>query len=321
MTLMVGRSCEDVARHLPYFDEIEILDDRRLMAGGRFEKMRGAFDLLRRLRGGYSDVYIFHRDWRYSVLAWLSRITKRVGFDHPISSMLLTHSYHPDRKEHHSAQYLRMAGCVSVASSSSDLKLCGLWKFNEGELNQCVASLRSKGFDPEGKSWIALGFGGGKNVKTRTDLKNWPLDQYRQLAIEWVARGNQVLWLGDAEDAQALGKTETGLNLAGKLSVPELAAALQCVQMTVTNDTLMLHLSEAVGTPSLAIFGPTEPAHYRPLGDSSNFLWAGVPCSPCHHEGYFPPCGFEHRCMKQISVQEVLSRVRDDKMRLNSPIH
>ena len=67
------------------------------------------------------------------------------------------------------------------------------------------------------------------------------------------------------------------------------------------------------GVPSVGLFGPTDPAHYRPLGERSRFLWMGetMSCSPCHDDGFFPVCQYEHQCMRDLSVEKVAATVKE----------
>jgi ADP-heptose:LPS heptosyltransferase len=323
ITLLVGRSCEDVARHLPYFDEIQLLDDHALFAGSMQVRIRAAADLYRLLRalsrGCETEILLFQRDWRYALLAWLARVPRRVGFLTPRSARFLTHGCRSGEGRHHVADYLEL---VSLSSSAAKPRtdptpsLAGGWSFQVGERNDALALAADSGFHPQGGGWVALGFGGGNNVKTQTDLKAWPVESYAALAAQLTERGQRVVWLGDSRDAARLPPTVEGVCLAGKLTVAETAAVLSACDRLVANDSFLLHLGEALGVPTVGIFGPTNPNHFGPLGARSTTLWLGperVPCSPCAQQGgsYFPECRFGHRCMREISVEAVLAALVD----------
>jgi len=326
VTLLVGLSCEDVARHLPFFDEVQWVDDRALMAEAWWKKLGESWRILRSLSARattYSGVFIFHRDWRYGLLMWAARIPVRRGLSRKGAPCFLTHPCVVDEKEHHVGQYLAMV-CANVEGGTGnaeqrqdrkgeDKTLAGVWSFVEGEQKAALEVAAQHGFKPVEGKWIALGFGGGRNVKTRTELKWWPLAYYRELARQLVRSGYHVAWVGDAEDARLLGDEWIGVNLAGKLRVDETAGVLSACERVVTNDTLTLHLAEALGIPTLALFGPTDPAHYRPLNAHSAYLWHGkdLACSPCHRDGYFPPCAFQHECMESLTVESVLQKIME----------
>jgi heptosyltransferase-2 len=321
ITLLVGRSCEDVARHLPYFDEVHLLDDAALFTGTTPARLRAAAGLYRWLRaaagGGDAKVLLLQRDWRYAVVAWLARVPERVGFLTSRSERFLTDGYRADECSHHMADYL---GLVSRGADPQEPRtepassLAGNWRFLPGEREDALAIAEEHGFRPEGGGWVALGFGGGNNVKTQTDLKAWPVESYAELATQLTARGYRVVWLGDGRDAARLPEGVAGVSLAGKLKVAETAAILKLCDRLVANDSFLLHLGETLSIPTVGIFGPTNPACFGPLGARSVTLWRGterVPCSPCAEQGgsHFPPCRFGHRCMREITVENVLAAV------------
>lgn len=328
IVLLVGESCADVARRIPFFDEIRTIDDRSLFSGAGVARVRSAVRLLREMRhaerlygrGGrrrFAEVFIYHRDWRYALLARMAGIPVRRGLARG-QGRFLTMPYSPPDREHDTQQYLRMTlgtsaagGDGGAASGIDRTPLAGVWRFRPGERESGIAAAARHGFD-EGRRCVALGFGGGRNVKTRTTLKSWPIARYRDLAHRLTEIGCQVAWLGDGEDARALGSAPVGIDLAGKLSVPESAAVLSACTAAVANDSLLLHLAEAVETPSVGVFGPTDPAHYGPLGPRSAAVWIGesLACSPCHREGHLPPCHFDHRCMRELPVEAVWETLR-----------
>jgi len=308
LDLLVGASCVDVAQHLPYFDRLRVIDDARLLAGNLIQRLAGAVEMRRIMRHSgdnpadvvpYDEVIVFHRDPRYAVIAWSSGIPVRRGF----RGQFLTHRHTPRIDEHHSDQYIAVAGVQDVIGS-------GHWTFSEKGPE--LAPARAAGFDENGRRWVGLGFGGGRNVGSSTQLKSWPVASYVALARELETGGHRVVWLGDATDAASLPADAPGLNLAGKLTVPQTAAVISQCAAVVANDTMNLHLADSLGVPAIGIFGPTQPEHYRPRGERSAYLWGGrgLECSPCHRDGVFPPCHFDHRCMMNTKVSAVVAAVR-----------
>lgn len=316
IVLVVGRSCRDVAEHLPYFDEIRTIDDAALFGRSVTAKLRGAWQLLRALRPGRRaarvrswTVMILHRDWRYAALAWLAGAAERRGFASGPSRAFLTHTSTADPREHHAVQYLRVV-CDEISASADRGPL---WRFGPGERSAAFARARENGFADRGRPLVALGFGGGHNVKMAVDLKQWPVESFRALARSLSQEGYDVLWFGDAADERRLGADAAGVVLAGKLTVPETVAVLSRCSLAIANDTMLLHAAEALGVPALGIFGPTDPAQTRPLSPRSDYIWLGpgeIPCAPCHQDGHYPPCLHDHRCMRSLTVERVLVRAR-----------
>ncbi|MGH2391012.1 MAG: glycosyltransferase family 9 protein [Chloroflexota bacterium] len=105
------------------------------------------------------------------------------------------------------------------------------------------------------------------------------------------------------------------INLAGALQWTELEALLARAVLVVGVDSGPLHLAAAADTPSVALFGPADPAQFAPWGDASRHrvVAADLPCRPCRRldwcalepEGVGPP-----PCMRAIGVETVVDAAR-----------
>jgi heptosyltransferase-2 len=86
--------------------------------------------------------------------------------------------------------------------------------------------------------------------------------------------------------------------------------ALAAATVAVSNDSGLLHVAAALGTPSIGIFGPTSPWHWAPLNPLAAVIEtkSDVPCRPCHK----PTCRLHHhRCMGDIPMEQVAAAVRE----------
>src|SRR5262249_59584923 len=85
--------------------------------------------------------------------------------------------------------------------------------------------------------------------------------------------------------------------------------ALAAAAVAVSNDSGLLHVAAAVGTPAIGIYGPTSPWHWAPLNPLAATIEAKskVECRPCHK----PVCRLvHHRCLRDIAPEEVLAAIR-----------
>jgi len=125
----------------------------------------------------------------------------------------------------------------------------------------------------------------------RWPTKRWPTERFARLIFEASARGCEPLLIGGAEDAAANAEVaelsrSAPRNLTGALSILESAAVLKRCGALVTNDSAPLHLAEAVGTPVIALFGPTvREFGYFPRLPASRALETALPCRPCSRNG------------------------------------
>lgn len=144
--------------------------------------------------------------------------------------------------------------------------------------------------------------------------KSWPPERFAELGRRLVEdHGVSILIFGAARPQEkALNdyiakKIGTGcLDLSGRTSLVELAALLRCCRLLVTNDTGTMHIAAAVGTRTVAIFGPTDPRATAPLGKGHELIREDVSCSPCFKR----VCPEDHRCMELIGVDNVYHKVR-----------
>ncbi len=147
--------------------------------------------------------------------------------------------------------------------------------------------------------------------------KRWPLDCYGSLISGLIQGGCTVVLIGGHEDAELCERlarqspSDRVLNVCGRFTPLQSAEMLRRCGVLVTNDSAPMHIAAAVGTPCVAIFGPTVPEFgFAPFGSQHvvierKALWCR-PCTP--HGGARCPIG-THECMTEISVGEVSGAV------------
>jgi len=147
--------------------------------------------------------------------------------------------------------------------------------------------------------------------------RRWPRERFGTLARRLRSeRGATVVLIG-APSEEALCREVAGLahaerghliDTGGKLSVGELCAFLERASVVVSNDSGPVHLAAALGTPTIALFGPETPVMYRPIGERARVLWHPPICSPCInvHDNKVANCIYGRpECLVNISVDEV----------------
>jgi lipopolysaccharide heptosyltransferase II len=249
----------------------------------------------------YEAAYLPHRSLRTAALAWLARIPRRIGF-HDGWPLLYTEARHRPARGHESDRLLALAGeppgvfAPRVATTSDDRAVVDTW-------------LHAAGF---GDGFVALAPG------SIWGSKRWPY--YAELAVHLASRGGIVV-VGGPEDVDLADEiTEAvrrsggpAVNACGQLTLRQSAALIGRARLLVTNDSAPLHLATAMGTPVVAVFGPTIPEFgFGPIreGDASVGL-TGLGCRPCSDHGPRAcPLG-HHRCMRELSVDRVLAVIEE----------
>jgi len=95
-------------------------------------------------------------------------------------------------------------------------------------------------------------------------------------------------------------------SVAGETTLRDLAALYKTASILLTTDSGPMHLAAAVGTPVVALFGPTSPERTGPYGSGHVVIRAGLACSPC-----FRKVCDTLECMKSVSIDEVFQAVRE----------
>jgi lipopolysaccharide heptosyltransferase II len=146
--------------------------------------------------------------------------------------------------------------------------------------------------------------------------KRWPY--YGEAARLLAAQGLDV-WVvgGPAEKTLAAEIVATGGPKVRDLTGTDLrngVLAMAAANVAISNDSGLMHIAAALGTPTMGIFGPTSPYHWAPLNGLAATVQTKtvVPCQPCHR----PVCHMnDHRCMRDIpaaDVAEIAMRVLND---------
>jgi lipopolysaccharide heptosyltransferase I len=147
---------------------------------------------------------------------------------------------------------------------------------------------------------------------TRWETKHWRQEGFAAVARHFVAKGRTVVLIGSADEripSDAVAAASPGtLNLAGRTSLPELAALLRTCAVCVTNDSGPMHLAVALDRPVVSIFGPSDSLWIGPYRRPDAVVSANVPCSPCYLRK-LSQCPHEHACMRQVSSETVIERI------------
>jgi len=165
-------------------------------------------------------------------------------------------------------------------------------------------------------SWLKMAreFAGGDSYfviapgATYGSAKVWPHERYAALAALLLdLTGGTAVIIGrneEREGAAALAESigAGARNLAGTLSVEGLFAVLRGARITIGNDSGPVHVSAALGVPTVAVFGPTNVGWTAPDGPAVRIVREYISCAPCFKR----ECPFgSPRCLVQIGVDRV----------------
>jgi heptosyltransferase-2 len=147
--------------------------------------------------------------------------------------------------------------------------------------------------------------------------KRWPLSHWKALVRRFTGDGFHVIIVGGPDDTQ-LGaellaeSSGTIASAAGRFGLQGTGALLQRSAALISGDTGVMHMATAVGTPVVALFGPTVKAFgFFPYTPNATVLELDLSCRPCSSKGT-PRCPLgHHRCLVDIRPETVLEAVRE----------
>ncbi len=295
---LVKPDTSDLLKNNPYIDTIYTYDKRGLE--------RGAGALLKwigKLRKEHFDAaFVPHRSLRSALLVWGAQIPRRVGFHRSAGSFLFTDVVPYLNEIHEVERNLRLLRIFSENEMNFQPEL-----YPGPEEKKAVdAFLQEMKIKPDEK---VLAIAPGSVWFT----KRWPFQGFGETAGQvWRKRGIRSILIGGKEDhnlaSQITGKRNPFIvNGMGRFSLLESAELIRRCCAILTNDSAPLHLAVAVGTPVVAIFGPTVPSFgFAPYGEKHQVVQKELDCRPCAiHGGQKCPEG-HFRCMKDITSDEVV---------------
>jgi lipopolysaccharide heptosyltransferase II len=270
--------------------------------------------VLRRLRAKRYDLAISVSGDIGSIVTRLTNARRRVGYAGEAYSGFLTDPVPGARyrTHQHEVRYvLRLAeaagGLVAPEDAVPHLEV-------DVQARQAVAATLSEGRARLGADGpIITMHAGARNGQA----KRWPLAHFAALAERlWQEHRALVVLTGApheaplAEEVTQLAQAPI-LNLAGRTNVPELVALLAQSDVVVSGDSGPMHIACAVGTPVVALHGPTDPALSGPTTPDAIVLRQRLWCAPCYDASATAECRFGNPvCMKQLAPRMVAAAVR-----------
>ena len=307
ISALVNAGTEALLQHHPDVDEVLLVSRRDARAWPGGPSWADQFRLVRRLRERRFDLAIDLTDGdRAAFLTWASGARLRVGYNR--EGRLRGRAYHRvvpvwSGRRHAvvaDLEALRVLGLPGrVVAPSLGLPPAAEAAAEDLLTRKGVARDRDRVLIHPGARWW---------------FKTWPTERFAVLA-DWIEEelGAEVIIAGgpgDVAAAEAIRRQmrRPAISVAGETSILHLAAVLKRCRLFVGNDNGPMHIASAVGTPVVALFGPTDPAEWGPWGEGHIVLYKGLDCRECWRQG---TCWRgEENCLRQITVNEAMVAVR-----------
>jgi len=296
ITVLVKPWVADLVRMHPAVDEVMVYE-----RPGRHSGLGGLFALARELRGkNFDAALLLQNAIEAAIIAWLAGIPVRAGYSTDARGLLLTH---PVKRSpqiltvHQSMYYLEMLKALGFRSSGGALRLAATEK-------QRLSAEKLLGqFGIAGRRPL-VGMAPGAAYGP---AKRWFPERFAAVADRLAGRtACPVLLFGSdgdrasTEAVQAAAKNPF-IDIAGRTNLEDAIALIARCDLFITNDSGLMHVAGALGVPTVAIFGSTNPQTTYPLGERTVIIRRPVDCSPCRKK----ECPTDFKCMDLVTVDEV----------------
>lgn len=288
----------------------QVLTFEREIPGGLLEKVKAEGRLFFTIRRICPDLVLeMGRGDREAILGFLSGAKVRVGYDPGRSGslgrrLLLTHVVPWDGRKHTVERYLDLVSALGVEAEPGPLRFF----FGRSDIEGVDRLLREKGV-MEDDLLITI------HPTSVWFFKGWTDEGFAEVADHlWSRYGAKVAVTSgparrEVEKARRVIRLANSplLDFAGKLTLKQLAALLQRSHLFLGVDSAPMHIAAAVGTPVVALFGPSNEQHWRPWGEGHVVLKKDLFCRPCGRDG----CHGSKRsyCLESILPEEVIAAV------------
>jgi lipopolysaccharide heptosyltransferase II len=312
LDVLVTPNSAAALENLSLVDNVLILDKYeydRPLGVFRLRRLWKLVGFARTLRAQHYDiVLLFHHlslrfgALKHALLMLATGAACRIGLDNG-RGWFLTHRV-PDQGfgvRHEMDYFLELARAAGAPEVSRQVEV---------GLTDADRTVAAGLLPPSDRPIIALHPGsGGYSLARRWDLVKFA-QLGRRLRQECGARMVILGTRADGTDELEAALQGEVINLGGRTTLSQLAAVLARCQLLVGADSGVLHVAAAVGTPTIALFGPTNHRAWAPVlpPEKLTIIRSDIACSPCAYtqQGLGTPAGCRERtCMEMISVESV----------------
>lgn len=279
----------------PYCDRVLVYDKK-----GPHKGFAGLWKFARQLsRENFDMAVLLQNAIEAAIMAAVAGIPRRVGYRTDARRLLLTHGIAvgaEQKRLHHTEYYRHMLG--HICPGQGDGRLC--LACSEAEQSWARETL---GDD----RWVAINPGAAYG-----SAKRWLPERFAAVADGLVEGfGLRVVLTGGPGEKEigrdiAQAMRAPALNLIGETSVRQLMAVLEACRLMITNDSGPMHVAAAFDVPIVAVFGPTDHTTTSPWTQDCRIVRKSIDCAPC----LLRQCPTDHRCMRAISPEDVLTAAR-----------
>lgn len=261
---------------------------------------------LARLRRRHFDLAVlFPNSFESAFTVWLLGVPQRLGYATDGRGLLLNPALWGWRHLDRLHQVYRHLGLLAAWGEPPTPRLPHI-PLESGERDRAREMAAAGGWRPD-RPLIGLSPGAAYGT-----AKQWPPERFAAVAEALRAEtGAHIVLLGGGGDVTASRMVAGCMaappqDLTGRTDLRQALALSGCLDLLVTNDSGLMHAAAALGTPLVAVFGPTDPITTGPFTSQADLVSEPAACAPC----LLRHCPTDHRCMLAVTPAAVLAAAR-----------
>lgn len=277
ITVVASPENYSVILNNPHINEVLVYDKKSL------RNPINAIKFLNKLRSRKYDIAIVLGTVSFSttsaILAFLSGAKFKIGFDSSffgkskyISKLLFNSVVKPNWNDNTHQVDRSLSMCTALGINPSDRK--HIIRLTESEKEKALQEWNKLGLN-DGSCVIGIHPGAGK-IPNRWSAKNFGIIADWLMEQKINNRNVKVIAMCGPKEKELIAEMKSVMKYSPIIiddkSIREASAIIQLCSLFICNDTGVLHISAGVGTPTLAFFGPTNPKHWNPIGDTHFFI-------------------------------------------------
>jgi 3-deoxy-D-manno-octulosonic-acid transferase/heptosyltransferase-1 len=306
ITWAIEEASSDLIKDHPHLDRVVIsrrklwIDDlKHGRIGKPFNEMKS---FLKELKlQSYDLVIDFHGLLKSAIVVFLSSGKRKLGYDsmQEMSGFFLNEKIPEDMNKHAVDRYLDFLRYLGADIKEPEF----LIPIREENISRIEGFLQANNFDKK-ERFVAV------SPIALWDTKLWEDEKFarlcdritKELKVRVVFTGSNRRKLESIQSRMRL----PAVNIGGKTTLRDLAHLYRLSSLLITTDSGPMHIAAAVGTPVVALFGPTDPSRTGPYGMGHTVIRKDLSCSPC----FLKKCD-SMKCMRDITIEEVYQAVKE----------
>jgi heptosyltransferase II len=305
ITCITTDRTKEILEANPRIDEVWTFDDRK-----KDRSLARKFGLYRRIASArFTHGFLLHRSFSRALLFYCARIPFRCGYATKMRRPLLTHALDEPKQALHRVDYLlallRDFGLYTAAEGAEEYR----FYYTESDTRAIKVLLQEQGMESGG--FLCM------NPGANWPVKRWPPERFAACADMLDASYHiPIVITGSSRDqelaSEILQKTQAKrvISLCGKTSIRELGALFARARCVITGDSGPLHIAAGVGTPTIALFGPTSRVETGPRGVGRAYVLQKTP-RECRTPCFDYTCK-DYRCMQALHADDVYACIKEE---------